>query len=121
MLNLTTPGSDYSGLYDFDRLRYPPPLEQRRSSETDIRFPGKLLLVASFTSRLVRLHLLQNVRANVYGRVCPHRSTRDYDLLLSRNCESRLLCWCVTLSRCPNILGMLLVLRMRNFAQIKLR
>ena len=80
-----------------------------------------MLLVASFSSSLVRLHSSKHLRANARGPACPHRSTRA--IRNSRNCQSSLGLRMAVL-RFFKIVAMFFVLvvgPVGNFAQVKLR
>jgi len=64
-----------TGLYDFACIRYPPPLLQRRSSETDLQL-NQRTTIASLCFRFWTDRILPTMRVNVDRRVCLHRSTR---------------------------------------------
>jgi hypothetical protein len=61
------------GLYNFACIRYPPPLEQRRSCKTDIFASPKTeaMIPRQAASPWLFSRLQTTLRLNVRGRECP--------------------------------------------------
>jgi hypothetical protein len=75
-----------------------------------------MLVVSGFHCHFFQANIVQDLRANVYRRVCPHRSTRA--IQCSRDCQSRMFRLRMVVIGHGCILTMLRVFLMRRMGNL---